>query len=797
MRSRWLLRAGMLLLLCVMTRTAQAQYRDRYPLPNGGIPDVMGVNIHFNDPKPGEMEQLAGAGFRWIRQDFMWAGIEREKGRYDFAAYDRLMAHLKRFGIRPIFILDYGNDLYQQGSPNTPETRAAFGRFAAAAVTHFKGQGVVWEMWNEPNIGFWKPKPNWDEYVALALETGKAIRSAAPDEWFVGPGMSGMDFPFLQRCLQAGLLKYWDAISFHPYRDTPPETASPDFAHVRELIERYAPPGKRVPILNSEWGYSELYPGLNRERQSWYIVRQTLTNLINGLRISIWYDWQDDGIDTKEPEHHFGTVFNDYRGKETYRSAQTLSKTLNGFTYNKRLALNSPQDYCLLFLRGAEVRLAAWTTSRTPHSVVLPTSTGKFQVISYLGAATEGIATADGLPVTLTEAPVYIVPRTRDPLLTMAAEWSVLPPYVRYGDQESFNTLLELSGIGGREAGNVTLLQADGADPTANEFKSVLTMPLTNSKVIRIPSNLTTLVDRSGTPHRYRAVLAVRGRKPIAQETELVSRDPIVVTALAPFDKLLPVQIDNISAKVLHALLRMRVNDENHEIAVDFRKGETAKRVDVPLARSPAADATVRIDLEDRAKPVAAALVTLSTLRFQSLLSFTPSIPEGTAPEHSTILLPDGDPKVSSQLDIRRVTAPAGLPAPTLDAEKVSYDFAPGWKFLRVAPQGKLQESLSGEPDRLGMWIYSDGSGNLLRARFIDATGQTFQPDGGTLNFQGWRYITFPLHPGGGHWGGANDNKVHYPIRLDTVLLIDTPDQKGTKGEVYFTNVVLSYAAER
>ncbi len=95
------------------------------------------------------------------------------------------------------------------------------------------------------------------------------------------------------------------------------------------------------------------------------------------------------------------------------------------------------------------------------------------------------------------------------------------------------------------------------------------------------------------------------------------------------------------------------------------------------------------------------------------------------------------------------------------------------------------------------MWVYSDGSKNLLRARFIDATGQTFQPDGGDLTGTGWRYVTFPLHAGGGHWGGANDDKVHYPIRLDTLLLIDTPDQKGTRGEIYFTGVNLSYVLPR
>src|SRR5437660_12689787 len=104
-----------LLLLSVLSGVS-AQNRARYPLPVPAIPEALGVNIHCTDPGPGEMQQLADGGFRWIRMDFGWAQIERVKGQYGFTAYDRLLAALKPHRIRPICILDYGNDRYQQGS---------------------------------------------------------------------------------------------------------------------------------------------------------------------------------------------------------------------------------------------------------------------------------------------------------------------------------------------------------------------------------------------------------------------------------------------------------------------------------------------------------------------------------------------------------------------------------------------------------------------------------------------------------------------------------------------------------
>ncbi len=98
--------------------------------------DERGVNIHFTDPRPGEMETLAATGVGWVRMDMFWAAIERRRGEYDFSAYDRLAATLADHRLRALWILDYGNPHYDNGeAPRTEEGRAAFARWAAAADT--------------------------------------------------------------------------------------------------------------------------------------------------------------------------------------------------------------------------------------------------------------------------------------------------------------------------------------------------------------------------------------------------------------------------------------------------------------------------------------------------------------------------------------------------------------------------------------------------------------------------------------------------------------------------------------
>jgi len=255
--------------LCLVAAVRAAEPHPSLPQPV--IPDCLGVNIHFTDPRPGELEMLAAAGFKWVRMDFGWGGTERKKGEYDFSAYDRLVTALDKFKIRAVFILDYGNSLYAEPgdqSPftsraNTPEFREAFGKWAVAAVKHFKGRGYLWEMWNEPNGGFWKSPDKTGDYIALAKSTGEALRQAGllgpKGEAFIGPATSTIDLPYLEACFKAGLLDYWDAVSVHPYRQSAPETVEEEYRSLRLLIRKYAPKDKVIPIVSGEWGYSSAW----------------------------------------------------------------------------------------------------------------------------------------------------------------------------------------------------------------------------------------------------------------------------------------------------------------------------------------------------------------------------------------------------------------------------------------------------------------------------------------------------------------------------------------------------------
>ena len=357
----------------------------------------LGVNLHFTSTTQAlaQIARLAGSGLRVARMDLTWSVVEQQRGRYNFASYDPVINALTAHGIRPLCILGYSNMLYETVpspsstavGPHTDALRQAFARFAAAAAAHYKGRGIIWELWNEPdNVRFWSPTPSPSGYMALVKAVVPELRRAGPSALIIAPALTGLSsqYPaawnYLENCFSLGLPGLVDAISAHPYRQSAPETVTADYQRLRALITRYAPKNKaRMPIYNSEWGYSDTW--VSRDQQAAYFTRLSLINILSGLPVSIWYDWQDDGNDPRQQEDNFGLLTWNGQPKPVYAAAQTLVRELGGYHFSRRLT--SGQDYGLLFINGSAQKQVIWTTGSS-HLVTLSTSNASSITITSL-----------------------------------------------------------------------------------------------------------------------------------------------------------------------------------------------------------------------------------------------------------------------------------------------------------------------------------------------------------------------------------------------------------------------------
>lgn len=369
------------------------------------VPAGLGVNIHFY--KGGEIDwrMIEDAGIGMVRMDVSWDAIERKPGEYDFTQHDQLVKDIEQRGMRLLFIIDYGNRLYDKGlAPFTGEGRAAYARFCAVLAGRYAGKKIIWELWNEPNIDTWKPKPNVKDYLAWCKVVVPAIRQADPNACVIGPATSTIPMPFLEACFKDGFLELVDGVSVHPYRDNTfgPETVLKEYGRLRVLIDRYRPVQKAIPIVSGEWGYSTAK--LAPETQGKYLARQWLANMSAGVPISIWYDWHDDGPDPKEHEHNFGTVRNDYRPKPAYIAMRTLVGELRGYRVAGRVDLRDDNDFAVIFRKGEDVKLAIWTVGK-PHEIDLGSGIGVRSAVDHLGQSAE---VPTGARQAVTDAPKYL-----------------------------------------------------------------------------------------------------------------------------------------------------------------------------------------------------------------------------------------------------------------------------------------------------------------------------------------------------------------------------------------------------
>jgi hypothetical protein len=344
----------------------------------------IGVNIHFIKPNIEEVSKLNKAGFKIVRRDLSWGNIEKKKGIYNFSDYDKLVKIMDKNNIKILFILDYSNTLYDNGiSPYSEEGRKAFANFAKQAVEHYKGKQIIWEIWNEPNTEFWKPKPDAYDYSKLAIETINAIKSNDKNAFVIAPALSGFDYSYLNSLGEFGLFKYINAISIHPYRQNNPETVIEDYKKLKVLINKYSY-NKNIEIFSGEWGYSTSWKNMNDMKQAQYCIREYLINIMSKVNVSIWYDWRDDGDNKNNQEHNFGTLYNDLTPKPTYYAIKTMNATLNGYNYVKRIDTESKNDYVLMFKKDNKVVYAVWTAVKS-HDINIDLNSNKVEIIELMG----------------------------------------------------------------------------------------------------------------------------------------------------------------------------------------------------------------------------------------------------------------------------------------------------------------------------------------------------------------------------------------------------------------------------
>lgn len=225
------------------------------------------------------------------------------------------------------------------------------------ALTHYGRRIKHWSFLNEPNMptnnDHTKPAVMPEKYVELVAQVRKIRDEVAPQCKLWGPEtamlqlMEETPFPWLRRCLEAGLLDQVDGITIHPYRQgysprNTPENPSTFEGRPGEGYKTYeeqiAVLRKRVggkPIVVTEVGWSTTPQGsICDHTQAKFALRQQLQDFALGLDCAVYFLLRERRVDCPCPlwhiENHFGIVHLDNTPKPAYIALQTLYSQLDG-----------------------------------------------------------------------------------------------------------------------------------------------------------------------------------------------------------------------------------------------------------------------------------------------------------------------------------------------------------------------------------------------------------------------------------------------------------------------------------
>lgn len=180
------------------------------------------------------LDAMQAMGVDTVRIGVFWGGIELAPGYYNWAALDSLVnaAAARNMGVlaavttTPPWAAEPGSAPYYT-PPADPQT---FGDFTGVLAKRYVGKISAYEVWNEPNAGFfYSPKPDPAGYTQLLKAAYPAIKAADPNATVIG-GVLGSGITigdstlnpvdFVQQMYAAGAAGSFDALSFHPYQYT-------------------------------------------------------------------------------------------------------------------------------------------------------------------------------------------------------------------------------------------------------------------------------------------------------------------------------------------------------------------------------------------------------------------------------------------------------------------------------------------------------------------------------------------------------------------------------------------------
>lgn len=306
------------------------------PTPQGLVKGKLGFGIAYGDTLTWKadgdlnrgLDDAVALGATWIRVDLSWNDIQPDSAaEYIWHRFDRVAEAARSHRLNVLATIAYTPAWARiagctAGPTCAPADPAAFTTFAAKAGARYAPMGVhTWEIWNEPNAGFWTPQPDPAAYTRLLRGAATALRRSDPLAYLVMAGLAAVNtnadlreispLDFLTAVAKLGGNQLVDAVGFHPYNGpylpsaklsftTPFERISDGDDSLVAVLAKYGTPD--LPIWVTETGVSTNAPGAVTDGKS---NQHTATHATEGFQAQV----AADTVATLAGNQHVATMF--------------------------------------------------------------------------------------------------------------------------------------------------------------------------------------------------------------------------------------------------------------------------------------------------------------------------------------------------------------------------------------------------------------------------------------------------------------------------------------------------------
>jgi hypothetical protein len=320
--------------------------------------------------------RLFDSGVKWVRlgqyenssDKTSWDWVEQTPGNYQvLPEVDEAIRSLLDNDVSIEVQLCYNNALYQgdrsrrptriQPAPpgvgdndnpahsiftplNTEDSLAAFLSYTHFMVNRFKGKVKGWELWNEPNIGYWQPNVELKvDRAAKGREYGRALCRFAdvvheedPQAKVIFGGTSTIDAAFALAAI-ANCPEKIDIMAYHVYpgygaNHAPEEgDALEDAGLFREAVLRIPGVRKDIEFWDNEWNTIPTWKNSSESVQAAYLPRYYLQARAQNVEGFFWEFIP--GTDGNEGDQ-FGLIHGDtpdrgFQPRPAYRSFEVTA----------------------------------------------------------------------------------------------------------------------------------------------------------------------------------------------------------------------------------------------------------------------------------------------------------------------------------------------------------------------------------------------------------------------------------------------------------------------------------------